>query len=794
VSDALLAVFRDEAAETLARLSRLLLELETQEDDPDRLRELFRLAHSLKGASSTVGRGDLTQVAHELEGALSALRHGQVEVSRRLIDAALGAVDLLTTGLEHELPAEALTRVSTALRTVAHEQTPEAAVRTPDSVRDALLPALNTAREGRNERLALLTLIEELVEHPSYQAHDDLRRLGTTIERALREEGAQLPRARFEALAQAIDVLLVEPSEDMALEARLASEALEQTLTAVAPKPAGPNPIGGPEVETLRVPVTLLDALLYRVDELVATKLRLDHARASVEQLQTSLTRRRGDLGSFGLEIDRRLESVRRALADDVHGLGLLTQALQDEVRDVRMVQIGPLLEPFRRTVRDAANSLGKQVRLVLQGEEVRVDKRLFDLAKEPLTHLLRNAIDHGIEAPQTRVAAGKDEVGTIRVSATSQDSQLLLEVSDDGNGVDVNAVRANAVRAGLLAPEALLTEQAALEMIFQPGFSTSATANTISGRGVGLDVVRVNIARLGGRVEVTTRARHGTRFVLSLPLTLTEAGGLFVRAGRVTWCLPLSAVEEVCVVERDDVGVSQGKHFARLRGNRVAPWARLADVLAGTATASPEQATRCVVLMLGDRRAVLAIEELIGQHEVVVKALAPGTPRLSLVTGATSLADGTLVTVLEPSAVLEALSSTTAEVASARAPSARVLVVDDTLTTRTMVASVLERAGYEVLLAADGEAAWQRLAQEPTVQVLVSDVDMPVLDGLALTRRLRASARWATLPVVLLTSLGSSADRAMGAEAGATAYVVKTDFDPAGFIDIVRGVLREQT
>jgi two-component system chemotaxis sensor kinase CheA len=805
VSDALLAVFRDEAAEGLERLSRLLLELETtREGGPERVRELFRLAHSLKGAASTVGRRDLAQVAHELESVLDSLRRGELKANKRLIDGALVAVDMLSTGLERALQPADLQAVTSALsvaRPLKVRETHSAAAPAPtdrsiDELRDALLPALSEARGEPQGRAAMVVLLEELMAREELQQSVPLLAVAGAMIRSLRapEGEGDAARQRFGALVQAVDLLQIAGSGDgVEAEAELVLQALMATETAGitdAAAAVATSEVPTETVETLRVPVSLLDSILYRVDELVSTKLRLDHSRRSVEGLQTLVSRRRSEFGALAVELDRRLETLRRSLSDDVHGLGLLSQALQDEVRDVRMVQIGPLLEPFRRTIRDTAEALGKQVRLVLQGEGVRVDKRLFDLAKEPLTHLLRNAVDHGIEDPRRRLIQGKDEVGTVRIVASSHESQLFLEVGDDGNGIDVAAVFATAIKAGLVPAGTEPDEKQALELIFQPGFSTSASATTISGRGVGLDVVRVNVARLGGRVDLETTAGVGSRFVMALPLTLAEAGGLFVRVGRVTYCLPLSAVEEVRVVAPADVGLSQGQLFAKLPSG-VTRYAALADALGGRPAAIPSRPSPCVVLSMGEQRAALGVDELIGQHEVVVKGLAPGTPRLALVAGATTLADGTLVTVLEPAAVLAALKgSASAETSSREAP-ARVLVVDDTLTTRAMVASVLERAGYEALVSPDGEAAWLKLNQEPGIRLLVTDVDMPLLDGLGLTRRVRGNPQFQTLPIVLLTSLGSPGDRALGAEAGATAYVVKTDFDPAAFLNVVQDVLK---
>src|SRR5919106_450803 len=331
------------------------------------------------------------------------------------------------------------------------------------------------------------------------------------------------------------------------------------------------------------------------------------------------------------------------------------------------------------------------------------------------------------------------------------------------------------------------MSDRDALNLIFLPGFSTAAVTTDISGRGVGLDVVRENVARLGGRIEFTSVPEQGTRFLPSLPLTLAAARGLFVRSDKDTYCIPLSAVEEARALIPDDVGLSEGQHFLKVRANAI-PFVQLADLLAARPSRRPERQGLAVLLALSDRRIAVGVDEVLGQEEMVVRSLAAGTPPLKLVAGATAIADGTLVTVLEPAALLDAmqeLGPARAEV-PAKSRQRTILVVDDALTTRSMLVSLLDRVGFRTLAAADGEAGYALLRSEP-VDLVVSDVEMPGLDGVALTRRIRATAGMDRLPVILVTSLATVADRARGAESGANGYVVKSDFDPEAFVQMVR-------
>ncbi|MHB8879451.1 MAG: hybrid sensor histidine kinase/response regulator, partial [Myxococcaceae bacterium] len=813
------AVFKEEATESLDRLSRLLLDLEhlgPGEPRAGAISEIFRLAHSMKGSAATVGRDDLAEVAHHLESCLDQVRKGQMAPGRGFIDASLAAIDVLGAGLSRTLSSEETTRTATALSVfhppaaspAAEASAPEGRARRPspkqakaarELVAELFAAMVAIAKGETTDFAAPLSLVRRLVENPRIGREPRVLEVVHTLEAMLQKPAGGETGARAIAEAGLLAADFLQSELDVGAspeEAGAVLACLRGVLAGPVAKPPEPDPATAaaaqsassaqaPEEASVRVPVALLDSLLYRIDELIAAKLRLDHHRRQAEELQdrleTIMPRVGGELGQVCRELGRTIEQLRAGLSQEVHGLGILSQSLQEDVKEVRMVPVGPLLEPFRRMVRELAHGLGKDATLETKGEDVRVDKRLFDLMKDPLTHLLRNAVDHGLEGAAERRESGKGERGLVRISAESRESQVFLEIYDDGRGIDPEQVRRSAVAKGLLEHDkaALLTSREALNLIFLPGLSTLTQATSTSGRGVGLDVVRENVARLGGRIEFFSERGKGTRFILSLPLTLAAARGLFVSCEQKTWCLPLSAVEEAIPLEPGDLGRSHGHFFLRVRSQAI-PFAPLADLLEGRASRAPTRRGLAVVLALSDRRLAVGVDEVLGQEEVVVKGLAPGSPRSELVAGATSLADGRLVTVLEPVALVEAMSRSAAAARASSGETAKartVLVVDDALTTRTMLSSVLQSAGYHTVLATDGLAALSVLQREQ-VDLVVSDVEMPGLDGFGLTARIRATAALARLPVVLVTSLASTADRARGAEAGANAYVVKRNFD----------------
>ncbi len=446
-------------------------------------------------------------------------------------------------------------------------------------------------------------------------------------------------------------------------------------------------------------------------------------------------------------------------------------------------------LDHLRRSVRDLCATLGKDAVLEISGEQVRVDRRLPELLRDPLLHLLRNAIDHGIESPRERKAAGKPARGKIQIHISSRDGHVFLRLKDDGRGIDRARVKAVALERGLIdaARAEQISDEEITDLIFVAGFSTAAAVTETSGRGVGLDVVRENLQQLGGHVEVHSEAGKGTEFLLSMPLSLATSRGLFVEVGTEVYCLPLEAVEEVVAVQPSDLGVSQGRFVLQRRGEPLV-FAPLATLIANGSAATARRGGYAIVLNVLERRVALGAEQLLGQEETVVKSLSPGTPRLEFVAGATTLADGRVATLLDPNALVEAALRSTA--AGATVERGTVLVADDSLTSRALIAATLERAGYRTLVECDAPAALATLQRE-RVDLVIADVEMPgAIDGIGLVREIRASPRLKHMPVILVTSLGAAEDRARGAQAGANAYVVKKDFDPAHLLQLAADYL----
>lgn len=596
-----------------------------------------------------------------------------------------------------------------------------------------------------------------------------------------------------------------------ALSARLEAAA-EPSPTAPRVGPAAslpPAPVTG-GATNLRVAPERIDAIIAQTSELSTTHGRLRERHDELLELTRKLAaslrgdgrpaavgRTPGDGSQRHQRETRSLGSFERVLAalrEDQRRLAQEIAAVDASARALRMVPFGEIVPHLERVVRDVSATANKRVELSLEGLDVQLDRAVLAGLRPALLHLIRNAIDHGLEDPTTREAAGKDPVGRVRISASHRGAEIVVTVADDGRGVDLESVRAQLARRGLTVPA---RDDEVLRTIFSPGFSTARLITDLSGRGVGLDVVKRNVEALRGTIDLASRSARGTRFSLVVPLTLTSLRGLLVRAGKQLFVIPGTAVLRLLRVGAADVALVAGVNTALCEGDPVAVVA-LADVLAlGQARGrdlSIDKVPAVVVLAEGSRIALL-VDEVLEERDVLVQSVGRRLAGAVAISGASVLADGRLALILNPSEVVQrARGDLRAEGPRARAtvgaPGKReILLVDDSLTTRTLERSILEAAGYEVRAAGDGEEAF-RLLVEHGADLVVSDVEMPLLDGFALTARIRATPRFHTLPVVLLTALGTEAHRARGLEVGADAYLVKSSFDQQNLLETIRQLL----
>src|SRR3954447_15123357 len=479
-----------------------------------------------------------------------------------------------------------------------------------------------------------------------------------------------------------------------------------------------------------------------------------------------------------------------RELVEGAHGrLG----QVRDGAMSLAMVPVRRVVAGLPRVVRDIAVATGKDVRLVLTGEDVELDKQVLDGVSDALKHLVVNAVDHGCESTGQRLAAGKPAQSTVTVAARASGGTVVIEVTDDGGGIDESDLRAAAVARGLIADPSL-SGPALWQVLFQPGFSTSSEVTETSGRGVGLDVVRTAVESLGGTVDLRSTRGEGTTFVLTLPVTLGVLRCLLARIGDERYAIPVPGVVESLSLKDASVHTLAGKPVVVRHGITLP----LLDLGAALDVPGDREASVAVVVRHADRQVAWAVDRLEGELELVVKDLGPFLGRLPLVSGATIDGDGSVVCLVDlrelagESSLASPVVATPGNAVERPAPvarKARVLVVEDSVGVRELERVILEGAGYDVVTAVDGLDGAARLKGDPA-DLVVSDVEMPGMDGYTLTRTIRRTRGWEQVPVVIMTSRGSEEDQRAGLDAGASAYLLKTEFDQNQLVETVRRLI----
>jgi two-component system chemotaxis sensor kinase CheA len=576
--------------------------------------------------------------------------------------------------------------------------------------------------------------------------------------------------------------------------------------------PAAPEPEADPRYETVRVDVGRLDRLVLAAEELLLPSLATSERARSAKKLAENIRQFRAEIRALGSkpienpgrllrslavgtlkEIEAGSRQLATALSDDQRTLRALVSDLFTETRRARMVPAATMLAAFPAMVRDLCRETGKQAKWRLRDSGVELDRKVIELVKDPLIHLVRNAIDHGIESPDDREAAGKPRGGRITLSITGiEGSKVSIAVADDGRGMNLLGLKDAAVRSrSLTAAQAkTLGDDEVIDLAFRAGVSTKPVITSISGLGLGLAIVREQVERIDGTVTVKSTPGKGTTIMLVLPATIASYRGLLVSAANARLLLPAESVERVIGVPRS--GIAAALQTGMLpHGGETLPFARLSAIL-GMATGPLSETRRlfpCAVVTNGPRRAAFLVDEILGETDVLVKDLPLPLRRVRNVSSAGLLGSGDLVLIARASDLLVAVHSrriVNAGIDGAGIDhAARVLIVDDSITTRTMEKNLFEAAGYAVTTAVDGMDAWSIL-QSHEVDLVVSDIDMPRMNGFDLTAQIRADNRLADTPVVLVTALESREDKERGIRIGANAYVLKSSFDQTNLLEIV--------
>ncbi|MHB1657620.1 MAG: hybrid sensor histidine kinase/response regulator [Burkholderiales bacterium] len=757
----LLATFRIEAGEHLQAMSSGILELEKMPvgaRHTEIIECVFREAHSLKGAARAVNLTQIESTCQSLESVFAALKSHQLSVSPPLLDLLHQTIDALGRLLVPQAGAPQ-----------AHNPVIGRLIRRLDDALTGLLP------EPAQPTAALSQAIPT---PPMPAAPDDAVDAGSTssptlLSHGLASETIRVSTAKLDGVMRQVEELL---------SPRLASGQRARELREAAAL------LAGWKKERARIQPSI--RLIERLCELDGN----DAAKGS-QQIRKLLEYLDGEQ-HFIKTLEDRLATLKKSAEHDQRTLTGMTNSLLHDVKEMQLLPFASLLEILPRFTRELAREQGKEIELVFQGGEIAIDRRILEEMKDPLIHLLRNGIDHGIENPVLRGKKQKPPHGTISVAISQQDSgKVEIHIADDGAGIDAERVKDAASKLGIVSPEAAqsLGEAEALALVFQSGISTSPLITDVSGRGLGLAIVRQKVERLGGSVAIESHPGAGTEFRIVLPLTLANFQGVTVRAGGHLFIIPAIHVQRVVRVASQDIQTVENRETITLDDQVVAlVW--LSDALEMPrkgAVGDSADSLRAVVLAQGTQCLAFLVEEIVGEQEVLVKPLGPQLTRVRNVAGACILGTGQVVPVLNvPDLLKSAVKRATAPLAAgaekhAETQEQSILVVEDSITSRALLKNILELAGYRVTTAVDGIDAYATL-KTGTFDLIVSDVEMPRMDGFDLTAKVRADKRLADLPVVLVTALGSREHRERGIDAGANAYIVKSSFDQSNLLEVI--------
>ncbi|KVW94803.1 hybrid sensor histidine kinase/response regulator [Thiobacillus denitrificans] len=755
----LLATFRVEADEHLQAMASGLLALENMPDGAQAaalVETVFREAHSLKGAARAVNLMEIESVCQSLESVFAALKGKRLAVSPPLVDLLQQAIDALGGLLA---PGAGPSRSRSPAVAALMRRLDDAATGIPPG---SEIPA---TAEPLPASLPDASVTMTAVPRPAPDLASDTVRVST---------------AKLDAVMRQVEELL---SPRLAASQR--ARELRETVAALA---------------AWKKERTRIQPALRWVERAFARTLKDTGSARERQELPRLLEYLDAEQLHMKM-LEDRLARLTRSAEHDRRTLSGMTDGLLHDVKEMQLLPFASLLDMFPRFARELARGQGKDVELALQGGEIEIDRRILEAMKDPLIHLLRNAIDHGIEPPAARVDQRKPARGTITLTISQQDGgKVEILVADDGAGIDASRVKAAAGRLGLVSAEEAerLDEPAAQALAFQSGVTTSPLITDVSGRGLGLAIVREKVERLGGSVALESQPGAGTAFRIVLPLTLATFRGILVRAGEQLCVIPAARVERVTRVAGPDVQTVENRETIPLDGQAVAlVW--LGDVLElprrETAT---ESAGGVPAVVLGSDlgRVAFRVDEILGEQEVLVKTLGPQLARVRNVAGASVLGTGQVVPVLN---VPDLLKSAVKQATAPRAPIAAgkpgavekqsILVVEDSITSRSLLKNILESADYAVTTAVDGIDAYTAL-KTGTFDLVVSDVEMPRMDGFDLTAMIRADKHLAELPVVLVTALDSREHRERGIDVGANAYIVKSSFDQSNLLEVIRRLL----
>ncbi|EJB80880.1 two-component system, chemotaxis family, sensor kinase CheA [Helicobacter pylori Hp H-6] len=775
--------FLIEAFEMNEQLDQDLVELEHNPEDLDLLNRIFRVAHTIKGSSSFLNLNILTHLTHNMEDVLNRARKGEIKITPDIMDVVLRSIDLMKTllvtirdtgsdtnnGKENEIEevVKQLQAITSQNLEGAKEGTKEAPQK--ENKEEAKGENKEEAKGENKENKAKAPTAENtssdnpLADEPDLDyANMSAEEVEAEIERLLnkRQEADKERRAQKKQEAK--------PKQEVAPKTETPKAPKTETKAKVkADTEANKAPSIGVE-QTVRVDVRRLDHLMNLIGELVLGKNRLIRIYSDVEE--------RYDGEKFLEELNQVVSSISAVTTD-----------LQLAVMKTRMQPVGKVFNKFPRMVRDLSRELGKSIELIIEGEETELDKSIVEEIGDPLIHIIRNSCDHGIEPLEERRRLNKPETGKVQLSAYNEGNHIVIKISDDGKGLDPVMLKEKAIEKGVISERDAegMSDREAFNLIFKPGFSTAKVVSNVSGRGVGMDVVKTNIEKLNGIIEIDSEVGVGTTQKLKIPLTLAIIQALLVGVQEEYYAIPLSSVLETVRISQDEIYTVDGKSVLRLR-DEVLSLVRLSDIFKVDAILESNSDVYVVIIGLADQKIGVIVDYLIGQEEVVIKSLGYYLKNTRGIAGATVRGDGKITLIVDVGAMMDMAKSIKVNITtlmnesentkSKNSPSDYiVLAIDDSSTDRAIIRKCLKPLGITLLEAANGLEGLEMLKNGDKIpDAILVDIEMPKMDGYTFASEVRKYNKFKNLPLIAVTSRVTKTDRMRGVESGMTEYITK--------------------
>lgn len=757
--------FLVEAFELVEQIDHDLVELEANPEDLELLNRIFRVAHTVKGSSSFLNFDVLTKLTHHMEDVLNKARHNELKITPEVMDVVLESIDMMKTLLNSIRDNGNDTAIGLDIVPICTRLT---AISEGESLDDI---KVETKAEEKKEEAKEEPKVEEQPEVDVNKLSDD--EVEAEIERLLKVRKAEDQARRAEK----------KKAQDAPAAAPKAAPAQNAPSEKKVPA-AGGGSSGATMDQTIRVEVKRLDHLMNLIGELVLGKNRLLKIYDDVEE--------RYDGEKF-------LEELNQVVSQ----LSIVTTDIQLAVMKTRMQPIAKVFNKFPRVVRDLGRELGKQMELEISGEETELDKSIVEEIGDPIMHMIRNSCDHGIEDPATRLANGKPEKGTVNLKAYNEGNHIVVEIADDGKGLDADVLKSKAIEKNLITEREAdqMTDKEAFALIFKPGFSTAAKITNVSGRGVGMDVVKTNIEKLNGVIEIDSELGKGTVMKLKIPLTLAIIQSLLVGTQEEFYAIPLASVLETVRVPIDDIYTIEGKNVLRLR-DEVLSLVRLSDVFGVKQVLENTEQTYVVVIGVAESKLGIIVDTLVGQEEIVIKSMGEYLQNIQGIAGATIRGDGRVTLIIDVAAMMDIakeikvdikaqIESQAKKVAKEKPSDYTVLIVDDSKMDRNIMQKSLEPLGVSVIEATNGVEALSTIKSgEHDIDAVLIDIEMPRMDGYTLAGEIRKYSKYKNLPLVAVTSRTSKSDRLRGVEVGMTEYITKP-YSPEYLENVVRKNLK---